>query len=166
MKLRNLLKKDARRMLEWMQDPNVNYWFRFDASGQTTAGVAAFIEAANINGNAKHFAIADDDDLYLGTVSLKEIDLINSCAEYAIVLRGDQVGRGIAKFATDELLKIAFNELNLNRVYLNVLTENVRAWKFYEKYGFVFEGESRQALLHRGERKNLKWYSLLKEDNR
>lgn len=37
--------------------------------------------------SARHYAICDDKDVYQGTISLKEVDMENGTAEYAIVLR-------------------------------------------------------------------------------
>ena len=63
-------------------------------------------------------------------------------------------------YATKELLRKAFDELGLNRVYLNVLSDNVRANRFYEKAGFKFVREEKEAVEIRGEKHSLKWYEF------
>ena len=85
---------------------------------------------------ARHYAICDDEDAYQGTISLKDIDVENGTAEYAIVLRRQAQGKGYASFATREILRIAFEELGLHKVYLNVWKENAHAVGFYEHMGF------------------------------
>lgn len=97
----------------------------------------------------------------MGTISLKHIDYENKNAEYAIALHMDAIGKEYARQATDRVLTIAFHELGLHRIYLNVLTTNTRAIRFYEKYGFIFEGETRDSLMICGEFKSLKWYRIL-----
>ena len=62
------------------------------------------------------------------------------------------------------ILDIAFNELGLNRVYLNVFPENKRAIALYLKCGFKYEGEFQQHVFVRGEYKNLEWYGILREE--
>ena len=62
------------------------------------------------------------------------------------------------------LLEIAFHELDLERVYLNVLSDNGRAKRFYEKAGFRYEGRFRKHLKLRGEWRDWDWYSILKEE--
>lgn len=52
-----------------------------------------------------HFAIAEENDEYLGTISLKEIDLENQSPEYAIATRKKAQGHGVAKQVTGMLLK-------------------------------------------------------------
>lgn len=121
-------------------------------------------EVEPIDGKDIHYAIADDNGDYLGTISLKSVDLVSSNAEYAINLRKCAQGKGIAAWATKEILRIAFEEFGFHRVYLNVLSDNQKAIRLYEKCGFVYEGTFRNHLLLRGEYKSLRWYSMLKEE--
>ena len=89
------------------------------------------------DGENQNFAFVNDEDEYLGTISLKHISHDNDKAEYAVVARKCAQGTGAAKKATEELLEYAFTELALHKVYLSVLEENIRAQKFYEKCGFI-----------------------------
>jgi diamine N-acetyltransferase len=167
MKLRMLDKKDADGMLEWMHDPEVYRYFRFSCEETNKEKAVEFIRNAQIQfikGNNRHYAIADNDDNYLGTISLKDIDMQSLNAEFAISMRAAAQGQGIAMEATKELLKIAFEEIGLQRVYLNVLSDNDRAVHLYEKCGFVYEGEFRNHIKIRGEMKSLKWYGILKDE--
>ncbi|MCR4682473.1 MAG: GNAT family N-acetyltransferase [Clostridiales bacterium] len=159
-KLRPLSSKDAPYMLEWMTDPEITRFFRFDASKVELRTCEEYIENAAKAENAAHFAIVDENDEYLGTISLKDIDTENRCAEYAISTRKKAHGTGAAAQATKLLLDHAFNTLGLERVYLNVLADNGRANAFYRKAGFRFVREEPDALELRGERKTLNWYEI------
>lgn len=163
--LRKLDEKDAKGMLEWMKDTEINKNFRFSIDNKNLQNVLDFIRGAEIvpsEGNSVHYAIADEADEYLGTISLKNFNMVDKNAEYAISLRAKAQGKGIASQATTTLLKIAFEDLNLERVYLNVLSDNKRAIRLYEKIGFVYEGEFRNCMFLRGEYKALRWYSILR----
>ena len=46
-------------------------------------------------------------------------------------------------------------------VYLNVYTDNLRANRFYQKAGFVYEGCSKDAVCVRGVFKSLNWYGII-----
>lgn len=156
--LRELELRDAPHMLEWMMDPSIARFFRFDAAGMTEEKCRDYIASANRDPSSRHYAIADENDEYLGTISLKNIE--EGRAEYAISTRKCAHGSGAAMQATREILRIAFEELGLETVFLNVLTENRRANAFYRKAGFRYERTEKNALELRGEPKDLNWYEF------
>ncbi len=162
--LRPLMEKDAALMLEWMTDPSIVCFFRFDASDVSENTCLNFISKANDDENCKHYAIANESDEYLGTISLKEIDNIEKQAEYAISTRSSAHGTGAASQATNEVFRIAFEELGLEKVYLNVLADNLRANAFYRKIGFKFDRIEKNAVEISGSNKDLNWYSISKEE--
>lgn len=167
--IRRLEHKDASLMLEWMHDKDTTQNFRFPFAQATLESVTMFIDNSFSNGN-KHFAIVNEFDEYLGTVSLKNISKENHSAEYAIVVRSIARGTGAAALATKDILHYAFDTLKLHKVYLNVLERNERARHFYIKCGFVYEGTSKDAILLNGKYENLAWYGIFndreQEDNR
>lgn len=162
--LRELKDKDYVLMHKCMSDPNVNRYMNIDGSKMKPEDCLLFIHKTRENNTSKHFAIVDDNDNWMGTISLKNIDEKTKSAEYAIITSSDAHGKGYAYNATLDILKYAFEEINLNRVYLDVLVDNVRANKFYQKCGFVFEGTFRQAIEIKGNIYDLNWYSMLKSD--
>lgn len=165
--LRKLKEEDAENMLEWMFDGDICKNFRFDGKQKGLEDALTFIRSAeNIvkAGNSIHYAITQDGGEYLGTASLKNLDMVARHAEFAIVLRKKAQGKGLALAATKEMLRLAFSEFGLQRVYLNVLRENEKAIRLYERCGFVYEGEFRKHLFLGGEFKMLRWYGLLKEE--
>ena len=162
--LRPLKEKDAPLMLEWMKDSGVNRNFRFSAGQATIESVSEFISESQDMSVSANFAVVDESDEYLGTVSLKNIDHESKSAEYAIALRKKAQGKGCGYSSTLQILDHAFYALGLDRVYLNVLSDNEKAVKFYEKFGFVYEGEFLNHIFLRGEMHSLKWFRLLKSE--
>lgn len=165
--LRQLCLKDTDGMLEWMKNPHNQKGLQRDFSKMTENDVINFIKKSwelFENGSARHYAITDDEDTYLGTISLKDIDLESKKAEYAISLREMAKGTGVSVLATKRLLEIAFKELNLNRVYLYVLTDNERAIRLYQKCGFVYEGTLRDHIYIDGKFKSLACYGILRDE--
>lgn len=147
-------------MLEWMHDSEINCNFQADFASSTMESVVSFINNSFSDEN-QNFAFVDKQDEYLGTISLKHISQKNCNAEYAIVTRKRAQGTGAAMRATQELLQYAFEELKLHKVYLNVLEENIRAQRLYEKCGFVCEGRAVDAVKINGIYRTLKWYGIL-----
>ena len=161
--LRKLEKKDAQLMLEWMKYPDINSIFSVNFAEFTEEKVLNFINDSFSEKN-QHFAVVDDNDEYQGTISLKNISDIDKNAEYAVVFRKKAQGTGAAGKATKEILRYAFEELELERVYLNVLEENMRARKFYEKAGFKQEGIFKKHKFIGNRFQNLCWFGILREE--
>lgn len=165
--IRELQKKDAPRMHEWMQNEEITKNFQTDFGSFSLEKVQSFIESASkqtLEDSGLSYAIVNDNDEYMGTISLKNINRVDKNAEYAIVTRADAHGKGYAKQASNEILKIAFEELGLERVYLYVSVENIAANKFYQKFGFVEEGVFRKHVKISGKLTDIRWYSILKDE--
>lgn len=160
--LRKLMPKDVPNMIEWMHDPLVNCHFRVNFADMTEDDAKGFI-ASSFTEENQNFAFVDGADNYLGTISLKSISDVDKNAQYAVVTRRMAWGTGATMGATISILDYAFTELNLHRVYLNVLEENDRANHFYEKMGFDYEGKFIGHLFIRGWYRNLNWYAMLKD---
>lgn len=163
MKLRDLKEKDIDRMLTWMHSKEAKEIFAKDFNKYTKEDVTNFINTKNTNSNI-NYACVNDEDEYLGTISLKNIDYDNKNAEYAISFMKDAQGTGAASFATKEILKKAFDGLKLEKVYLSVLETNKKAIAFYKKEGFIQEGIFRKHLIKNNKYVDLLYFSMLKEE--
>lgn len=158
--LRRLEQKDAPFMLEWMHDKTITCNFRYPFATMTLEKAQLFIKYSFDEEN-QHFAITDDKDEYMGTISLKHISETDHNAEYAIVTRKKAHGTGLAERATMEILKYAFRDLGLHRVHLTVLSDNVAARKLYENCGFDLEGELKDVIRLNGRYRNQACYAIL-----
>lgn len=58
------------------------------------------------------------------------------------------------------IMKKAFEELNLNKVYLYVRCDNEKAVAFYKKHHLEYEGCFKEHLYVRGEYKDIYWFAL------
>ena len=140
MYIRKLEIKDAPLMLEWMQDESVVQFLNKDFSSMTICDCEKFIRESHGDFRNLHFAIVDDSDTYMGTVSLKNICLDNDKsggnAEFAIVLRQNAMGKNFSSKAMNEIITYGFSEMNLNEIYWFVSIKNLRALRFYDKNGY------------------------------
>lgn len=165
--LRPLIETDASLMLEWMHDPDINRWFQVKFAEFTEQQAVDFIRKANEDDGDRdqyHYAVTGEDGEYLGTISLKNVDKFNRNAEYAICMRKVAMGKGLAFQATQDILEIAFGQLKLNRVYLNVLSENKKAIALYERSNFRCEGEWKEHLFLNNQYCSLKWYGMQRDE--
>ncbi len=133
MKLRRLNSNDAQRMYDWMHDTSVVEKMQTDFRSKTMEDCNAFIANSYTQQN-RHMAIVDDNDIYMGTVSLKHIT--DQTAEFAITICKDAMGKGYSSWAMKEIIRIAFEQYNINTIYWCVAPDNIRALKFYDKNGY------------------------------
>ena len=157
--LRPLMEKDAPRMVEMMHDALTTQYLQIGGPGYTLDTALGFICVAADESQNLHRAVVDQEDVYQGSVSLKHIDCEKKEAEYAISMHPDAQGKGAAKAASAAILELAWS-LGLKRVYLNVLAENERANRFYQKFGFRYTHDS--TMNFHGEDKRLRWYEVTK----
>ena len=165
--LRELERKDLNIINKWRNDPELIEFlgapFRYI---NLDVDVKWYESYMNNRGNVVRCAITEDDkDDILGLVSLVSINYMNQSAEFHIMIGDIQnQGRGIGTYAVNTMLNHAFNNMNLQRVELTVLEENVRARHLYEKCGFVYEGRKRKAKFKNGKFVVMLMYSILKTE--
>jgi len=162
--LRPLDLSDAQFMSEFIEDEDISKNLLFTRYPSSNENMITFIKSSWEDKKNVHYAITNENREYIGTISLKNISYIDQNAEYAIVTRKKYWGQRIALEATNKILLYGFFTLNLNKIYLNVLSSNLRAIKFYEKYGFNKEAIFEKHIYREGKYLDLIWYNIFKED--
>jgi RimJ/RimL family protein N-acetyltransferase len=101
----------------------------------------------------------------IGNCGVFDIDPVNSLAELGIMLgEKDEWNKGYGTETMVLLLRHCFDTLNLNRVYLRVYAENLRAKRSYDKAGFVEEGRQREGVYKHGKYDNVVIMSVLRSE--
>lgn len=136
MRLRELELKDAPLMLEWMHDENVVENLQTNFAAKTLADCEAFIRSCADTSENRHMAIVDDNDDYMGTVSLKHIRLDRGDAEFAITIRACAMGKGFSAYGMQQIIHVGLEDMGLHQVYWCVSPDNKRAVRFYDKNGY------------------------------
>jgi RimJ/RimL family protein N-acetyltransferase len=105
------------------------------------------------------------DDRLIGQVDLIGVDWVaRNC--WVGIDSGDPAswGKGYGSDAMNEILRFGFEWLNLNRVSLTVFEYNERAHRSYLKCGFKEEGRLRQWMQRSGDRFDLIFMGILREE--
>jgi RimJ/RimL family protein N-acetyltransferase len=165
-KLRPIRRDDFPHFMEWVNDPEVTHTLillRPIAEGLELE----FLERALANDNTRDvfFAFDGPDGTYAGNIGLHAIDWISRKAELGIVVgRKDLWGKGIGALAIKAALAYAFNDINLEKVYLRVFDHNERGIKLYKSLGFVQEGIMRRDAFKNGVYHDTIFMSILREE--
>ena len=108
---------------------------------------------------------AEAHDQILGLVSLTDIDYTSrSCQLHMMIGDQNQRGKGMGTFAFNEILRHAFDDLNLNRMEAFILTDNAASLALCRKVGFQQEGILRQYAFKDGEYRDTVIMSVLREE--
>lgn len=112
------------------------------------------------------FAVRSKSDNNLVGVTGFENILWNNGTAVIYIGIGDASSRGKG-FGTEALaltMEFGFQELNLHRIQLNVLSYNEPAVKLYEKLGFKKEGTYREFIHRDGKRYDMYLYGILRPE--
>ncbi len=106
-------------------------------------------------------------DRHIGNVHLTEVEWVARHACVGIFI-GEEPYRsqGYGRQALRLLLRHAFGDLGLRRVYLTVLADNHRARRVYEQCGFTVEGRLRRHAYKRGQFRDLIFMGLCVDDRK
>ncbi len=133
-------------LMSWIDTPEfLLQWagptFRFPLTEQQ---IEKYIENANKDTSTLfvYSVVFKETGDVIGHIALSNIDREQKSARVGKVIIGDSRfrGKGIGYLMIREVLKIAFEKLNLHRVSLGVFDFNTSAIACYEKAGFKREG--------------------------
>ena len=151
-------------MALWSED--AEYLRNVDSDMAIPSTVESFRNSVSKGTNVIEFRLrAVESDALIGFVALHGIEWNNQCGKLAIGI-GDPNFRnkGYGTDALHLILRYAFNELNLNRVGLDVISYNKGAIHAYEKVGFKVEGTMRESVLRDGEKYDRVMMSILRSE--
>ena len=157
-RLRRFEKEDLERVLGWINDREVT---RFLAARYpfSRAQEEDWIDRVSKQPPSEGLVLAIEllaDSRHIGSIGLHDPRWEDRHASLGIMIgEKDCWGRGYGTDAILTLLRFAFDEMNLHRVTLDVLTDNDRAIASYRKCGFVSEGTLRQAYYQEGRYRDL-----------
>ncbi|WP_350344484.1 GNAT family protein [Proteinivorax tanatarense] len=105
-----------------------------------------------------------EDDKYIGGCGVNSIDWKNSVATIGIFIGKEHRGKGYGTDAFRVLVDFAFNQVNINKLSIRVISFNKRAIACYKKCGFMVEGTLRQEVYRDGKYYDNIAMGLLKEE--
>lgn len=163
-RLRPLERKHLSKCVEWLNDPEVTENLAL-SEPVSMEGEQRWFDDLLRDNSTRVYAIETVEGEHIGNVGLHEIDLHNRKTELGIVIGEKSLwGKGYGTEAVLLALKLAFEGMNLNRVYLRTFVNNERAQKCYERAGFVKEGILREDHFKNGEYIDCLVYSVLAEE--
>ena len=149
--------------VNWLNDKEVCKYNSHGERTYTREMAVDFINSVKNDSTKEVYAVYHQkDNIHIGNISLQQIDKRNQSAEIAFLF-GEKGywGKGYASEAAQELLKRAFNELKLHRIYFGTSQYNIGMQKVGEKLGFQKEGTLKDAQFKNGKFNDIVLYGLV-----
>ena len=152
-RLRPIERDDLPRFVEWFGDPEVRRHLLVYLPFSLAQEERWF---ENLLGRLERqedvlLGIETADGVHIGNVGLHSINWKDRNAELGIAI-GEKAywGQGYGTDAIRTLLGLAFQEMNLHRVFLRVDVDNARGIRCYDKVGLRREGTLREVVFKEG----------------
>jgi RimJ/RimL family protein N-acetyltransferase len=152
-KLAPLQAEQAACFYKWLRDPVViEYSLSAFQTLKTNQQIDDWFADTLQQPNCLNLGIyTQETNTLIGYAGLSGISKANHSGEYFIFI-GEKTfwGQGVGTAVTQQVVRLGFTHLHLNRIMLTVSEANTGGLKAYAKAGFLVEGRLRQACCRRG----------------
>lgn len=159
--IRKLKISDAKDLYENIKDKEVVKWTVNIPRPYPKDGAVKFIRKTHYKTKKKKGytfgIILKEQNKLIGAVDLININWKNKNAELGYWLGKKYWNKGLMTEAVKLILKFAFEQLKLHKVYANLFEKNIGSKNVLEKSGFKLEGKFKEARF-----KHNKWQNELK----
>jgi len=154
--------------LKWFNDPEIMQYITM-YKPMTRDMEEEWFENLKHKEDSVYFSIKiideENSDKVIGNCAIQNINCKNRACSCGITIgEKNYQNKGYGTEAMELLVDYGFNTLNMNRIELSVYEFNSRAFKTYQKVGFVEEGRKRQARYHNGKYQDEIIMAVLRED--
>ena len=152
--------QDLTQLLPLANDPDVRPWI-FQGQQELTAPFFVQAMIAADQGTLSYPYVIIEAEEIVGFIALQNVNPIHRRGELTKLAVKKMKGRfQIGKRAGEDLLHIAFYNLNLNRVESLIYSTNSRLRPIFRHTGTRHEGTARQAIWHNGKFIDLEMWAI------
>ncbi len=159
---------DCRFFAEWETQPAVTRFFTINDGRDYEEVVTEFVHRQEDDDKLQLTVCMKEDDRPIGRIYISNIDDHYDSLDITRIYIADPAirGRGLGEEALRAALKLAFDEMNCERVTLDHFTDNKIAAQLYQKVGFQYEGVMRHGGKKDGQYVDLHLMSILRSEYR
>jgi [ribosomal protein S5]-alanine N-acetyltransferase len=136
--------------VDWYSNEEVvrysdNQYRKFSFDGQ-----CSYVQRCLRNEDVNLYGIFDDTT-HVGNIVIRGLSSHHRKAELTYVIgQTNYWGKGVASFAIANMIQVAKEEFDLNKLYAGIASGNIGSGKVLEKNGFIVEGTRKQHLSYGG----------------
>lgn len=160
MRVRLFNPTDAKLLHKWYHDPSLQKFFRY----LPRLGFSVE-QLANAPQLLKSFILmADTDEGIVGMATVATVQHPIKIFKYGVLIDPEFQNKQCAYELSKQAIAWAFDVLNADRLYVEVLEEDTRNRELIVKFGFTQEGVMRKAAFHNGIVQDEYIFGLLKNE--
>jgi len=140
----------AQEYVNWLNDWEV-YKFLQTGGNYTLEMLKSFLTQCEVDEKYFWAIHLKSNDQHIGNIKIDPINFKHGLGEYGIMMgKRSEWGKGYAREASQLIIDYCFNELNLRKITLGVVLDNVSAVQLYNKLGFEIEGVYKKHAIYDG----------------
>ena len=165
--LRKFELSDAQDVYDYAKNPEVPKYATWEAhkSIEDAISYIEFVRSRYENNEAGEWGIVlKSSGKLIGAIAFVHFEAQNSCGEIGYALSYDHWNSGIMTEAAKRIIRFAFEDMGINRVFAIHAVENPASGKVMQKANMAYEGQLRQRMFAKDKFWDVKQYAILKED--
>jgi len=133
--------QDATAFLAYMLDPQVRKYIpedcRISSQEQAVKELSYWGDLFHKQQSVYWGIALQENNQLIGTCGFNKWSIPGKTADISYDLAPPYWGKGIMKIALTHIIDFAFKQMEVNYVFANVSTNNIRSWKLLEKLDFT-----------------------------
>lgn len=165
--LRKITNDDAMDMYEYTSNEIVSRyvnWNPHKSIGDTKTYIHYVLQQYYLKKIAPWGIQFKENNKLIGTIDFVTWDTVHQTAEIGYAISHLYWGRGLTSEAVQALIELGFTRMELQRIQARCITENIASQRVMEKTNMTYEGTIRKSMLIKGVHRDIKLYSILKEE--
>ncbi len=162
--LRQLSLDDLDNVMIWINDPEVTKNLASFNHNITREEEKQFLERLLASETDKVFSIENEKHEYIGQVGINNIYWPARNGRLGLIIKKEHQNKGYATLSINRVLEIAFNDLQLNKIWAIFYVTNSKMKHITENIGFKQEGLLRQEYFHNESYHDMIRSAVLKQD--
>ncbi|MBQ0125668.1 MAG: GNAT family N-acetyltransferase [Clostridiales bacterium] len=165
--LRKMSVYDADDMFDYAKRPETSEYLLWSPheSVRFSRGYLRFLQGQYARRNFYDWALVlRRGGKMIGTCGFSHFDAENNAAELGYVINPDFWGMGYAAEAISRVMRFAFENMGLNRVFVRILEGNTQSMRVAEKCHMRKEAVHKNAITVKGKYKTYIEYAILKSE--
>ena len=130
----DLTLKEKEMVLSWRNHKDIKRWMYNTKSIELNEHLR-YIDTLELS-KTKQYIVVKKDSEYVGVIDFTNIDFKNNSVDFGLYANPNKKIAGIGRVLEEACIKYAFDILGLEKLKLEVFSENTRAMNLYKKFDF------------------------------